>query len=159
MFKIALKAWVVGLTSAGVVVMPFMQIWGRSDATSLLENIALRAFVFLASIPGSLFLTFTFGAVLSAPLFIVGYLVALTLKEKIVRHPFLFSGLAPLITIGLVATWTAVSRDNEWAHTHGFLEKFWMLVISWDIMVYAVPVGFASGYFCYRLRKPNEPSQ
>jgi hypothetical protein len=148
----ALKAWFLGLSSAGLVFLPLMMATSGFVYGGLWQQIEARAPIYFSAIPIGLGSAFTFGIVLSFPLFVVAYLVSLAFSKQIAARPNLFLLLAPLITAGLVASLYAATRENSWSREHGYWEIFGVIVASWDTLIFALPVVPAAFYFCHRLK-------
>jgi hypothetical protein len=98
-------------------------------------------------------MVFTFGVALRLPLFAIVLMTALAFKLQIERYPILFTLLAPLTTAVLIAGLDAATRDNPWAQSRGFREKFGHILLTGETLIYALPVPAAAVYFCRRLKR------
>lgn len=108
---LAFQAWGLGLATLALLVLPGMTALDGILTEPFLEMLPMRVGVFLAMmLPGGL-MTALFGVILSAPLFLIAFLTALAFRLQIARHPLAFAGLAPLVTVSLVAAVTVVTRD------------------------------------------------
>jgi hypothetical protein len=148
---LAFQAWLVGLATAGLVVLPGAVAFQGLFSEPFLETILQRLAGFVVLILPSLLMTFTIGALLSAPLFLLGLLVALAGRSLIIRHPWTMATLAPLLTMVIVAGISAWTRDNAWASAHSFAERFLWLIADRDTLIFALPVAAGSFWFCTQL--------
>ncbi len=153
---LAVRAWFVGLTTAAVFVSPAEMALRGVTTEPFFDTLAQRLLGFVVMIPVSFLMSMTFGVVLSAPLFLLGTLAALLCPRLVVRYPWAMTALATVCTVVIVAGLSAVTRDNEWAQTHGFVEKFVHLALSRDTLLFAIPVAVGSYYFCTRLAKAGQ---
>jgi hypothetical protein len=151
--KLAFKAWGIGLLSAGLVFLPLAQVWGSNDVNNPILDIVMRVVIFVLSIPHSVLMAVTFGLLLSAPLFLIALIFALTFSQLAARNPKKTSGLAIILTVLIIAGTETISRDNRWAASHSFWEKFSHISLTWDTWIFAFPVGVASYYYCFELRR------
>lgn len=152
--KLAIKSWIAGLFSAGAVFMPFERVLGKVDELSLLSDIFWRVVTFILFIPIGLMGAFTWGIVLSTPLFLIALLFSFIFERTTARYPKTMSALAMLVTATIVASATALARDNQWANSLSFWQKFYHFSLSFETWaLYAFPVGVGSFYYCSQLRR------
>lgn len=145
----ALKAWLIGLLFSGLVAIPLSTATRGISFENIGDQLIERFLVFFGIIPSGLLLTFTFGIFLSFPLLIIAMIFAIVLRNFIAKYRLLFSILAPAIAASLVAAVDAHTRDNNWANSRGFWEKFQHIFFTWDTWIFALPVFAAALYFCY----------
>lgn len=145
---LALQAWGIGLLTSALVVLPGMTALDGISADPFPQSVLPRMAAFFHMMLPGLLMTFTFGVVLSFPIFLVGLLAALVFKERIARHPLFFASLAPLVTIGLVAVVTVLSRDAEARAFLSILQEVLAVGLRGDSLILAIPVAAGSFYYC-----------
>jgi hypothetical protein len=150
---LAFQAWLIGLATAALVVLPGATALEGLFSDPFLETLPARVLgFFLLMLPGVL-TTFTVGILLSAPFFLIGLIVALTCRGAILRHPVAMAAAAPVVTMIICAGLTAWARDTTWAEAHSFAERFLWLLIHRDTLIFALPVAAGSFWFCLRLAR------
>ncbi len=154
--NLALRAWLIGLLTAGVLVLPGMTALEGLITEPFLATFPKRVLGFVVMIPLGVLMAMTFGLMLSAPLFLVGTLIAVVFRRQVASYPMAMTILAPICTVVIVASIDAATRDNEWARTHGFLAKFARIAMNGDMMLFAIPVAVAACYFCTRMKRESQ---
>jgi hypothetical protein len=147
---LAFQAWFLGLATLAFVVFPGVVALDGLLTEPFLETLPVRLVGWGVMLVPSLVMTATVGIVLSAPLFLIALLSALTFRRQIKRHPFMFAATAPLVAVGLMIMVTLPDRET-WA---GVLDRAFaqaLRVENW--IVVALPVLVGSLWFCLRLRR------
>ncbi len=150
---LALQAWGVGLLTSALVVLPGMTVLDGIFTDPFFETLLPRILAFFGMmLPGAL-MTFTIGVVLSLPFFLLGLLTALVFRRQIARHPVVFAGLAPLVTVTLVSAITVATRDPRPVGMLPALQDALGVALRGDSWIFALPVAAGSFFFCLRLAR------
>jgi hypothetical protein len=143
---LALQAWGVGLLTSALVVLPGVTVLDGIFTDPFLETLLPRILAFVGMMLPGMLMTFTAGVVLSLPFFLLGLLTALAFRQQIARHPLIFAGLAPLITVTLVAAVTVMMRDPGHSDLLPALEDALRVALRGDSWIFALPVAAGSFY-------------
>ena len=152
-FGFALQAWLLGLAVSALVVLPGMVVLDGILTEPFVETFPARVLGYFALLLPSVLMTATFGVLLSAPLFLIGLLTALTFRRQIARHPVFFAGLAPLVAVGLGAAVTVVLHEPGYSALLPALDHALRIALRGDSLIFALPVAAGSLYFCLRLSR------
>lgn len=151
--KLLLVSWLLGLLSAAIVFFPFSHL----TAMIALKAVALEPRALLTTyvgfLPDYLIATFTVGTIISLPFLAIAALIAFLLKNRIERFPVFFILLAPTLSACSVAAFRALQKDNIWAETHNYLERFETWLLDSETWIFAMSVTVAAIYFCLSLSR------
>lgn len=151
-FGLALQAWFLGLAVLAVIVLPGAVVLDGILTDPFLKTLPVRLLGYLAMLLPSFLMTLTFGVMLSAPLFGLGFLASLCCRSQIARQPLLFAGLAPAVAVAIFALVDALLRRGG-----GFRLPLWEHALATalrpDSLIVALPVAVGSLYFCLHLAR------
>ncbi|MEP2761038.1 MAG: hypothetical protein ABJP66_18435 [Hyphomicrobiales bacterium] len=150
-----LKAWFIGLLFAAFIVIPLIRAMQGLEFEAIWQELEERSLGYIVMLPSSFLMAFTFGLVLSLPLFLIAIVSSFFLEKQIASHPNFFVVLASIITATIVALLYATEMRNQWDLTHDFWGRFRARFLSWDTWIFALPILPAAFYFCNRLKDKN----
>jgi hypothetical protein len=150
---LAFQAWLVGLATAALVVLPGATALDGLLSDPFLETLPVRVLAFFVLMLPGVLMTFTVGILMSAPFFLIGLIVALTCRGAILRHPLAMAAAAPVLTMIIVAVVSAWTMDNDWALARPFGARFLGQLLRGDTLIFALPVAAGSFWFCLRLAR------
>lgn len=149
---LALQAWGVGLLTLAFVVLPGSAALQGLFSDPFFETLLPRvAAFFVMMVPGAL-MTFTFGILLSFPIFLVGLGAALILRRRIVRDPLVYAALAPPGTVGLLIGVSLLTSLGSTGLMSALREAM-LVATRVDSLIVVLPVAAGSLYFCLRLSR------
>jgi len=138
-----LLAWGVGLAIAGVVYGPIVAASQGDGIGAALSELTM--------IPLFLLLSFTFGALLSLPLIVLGLVAAILLGPRPARRPVLWALGSAVIGAACYAVGDAVVRGDMWSDSPGFALRPAHPVLVADVTVIALAVFGGALFYCLRL--------
>jgi hypothetical protein len=150
---LALRAWGVGLATLALVVLPGATVLDGILTDPFLETLLPRLIAFFGMMLPGVWMTATFGVLLSAPLFLVAFLVSLAFRRSIARHPLLFALAAPLVAVGMVAVVTVALREASPAGLMPWLRDLLEVALRRDSLLIALPIAAGSFFFCLGLAR------
>jgi hypothetical protein len=150
---LALQAWLIGLAVAALIVVPGMVVLQDIPRDSLGETLAALVIGYLGLLLPSLLMTATFGVLLSAPLFILGFLTSLVLRRQIARHPLVFAAIASVVTLVLFAAVASLRRPTGPGAKLSAWDYGLATALRSDSLIVALPVAVGSLYFCLGLAR------
>lgn len=150
-FTRVMKAWLVGLLSSGLIVLPLAFTLTTSVPRSLSEKVIL----FISWIPPALVMTLLGGIFMSLPLLLIAYLVALWCRNLIADNRLLFAILAPLVTAAIVTIYLVLSANDASTNSIGFWSQVEQTYFSWTVWIFASPVLASATYYCFYLKHPT----
>lgn len=150
-FARVMKAWLIGLASAGLIVLPMAFTLSTS---ALPEPLTERALFFISWVPSGVVLALLFGTFMSLPLLLIAYLVALWCRNLIANNRLFFTFLAPLVTAAIVTFYLVLSADGASTNSVGFWSEFEHTFFSWNVWIFVFPVLASATYYCFYLKHP-----
>lgn len=143
----------MGLAVTALAVLPGVILFDGILTDPFLETLPARFLGYFGLLFPSLLMTAIFGVLLSAPLFLVGLLVAFAFSPQIARHPLPFAAAAPLLAAAFFAMGSALLRDPDPVGQITTLDYAWRMAFRADSLVVALPVAVGSLFFCLRLAR------
>lgn len=151
MFNLLFKSWLVGLLSAGLLMLPLSRVWEPSQNEGLITEIGLRIGVFVANIPLAMWISGTVGAIVAMPVVVALGLCGWLFKEQMHRYPNLWAFGFGLIMLFVAAAGAVIVDDHPLAETYPPMQLFFKLLISWLSLSIAVPTALATRFFAKRV--------
>ena len=150
-FKLALKAWIVGLLTAVAIYALAMAYKFATGGQAFLES-ASEGFSVSTVIFTIVFATIM-ALIITAPLFLLGWLLARLFHGLIIRNVLIFTILGPVITLAILGFLYGGPQINPYGEGYGFWGNLIRFPFLLDTLIFTVPVGVAAFYFGTSLRR------
>lgn len=142
------KAWGVGLAFAGLIVFPFVSSSGFANDNIVKAILGVPVMMF-----GGLAAAFTFGIILTFPLFVAALVIVFFLRPVFSKTPNLCLTVGCTVLCFIPLAHMSSSEYQSWEE---FWEKFVGLAVRPDGLIYILPL-IAAGYYLYAIcrKKPE----
>ncbi|MEM9105989.1 MAG: hypothetical protein AAGC96_10070 [Pseudomonadota bacterium] len=150
-FVRVVKAWLIGLASAGLIFVPMAFTLTTSVPYESLSDVLAE---FISEIPSGIAIVLILGVAVSLPLLLIAFLFAFFCRNLITDNRLFFTFLAPIVTATIVALYFDLAADETWRNSAGFLNRFGQIFFSWSVWIFVFPVLVSAAYYCFYLKHP-----